>query len=141
MNMLLKNCPRLKVTDQHYLLRKFKITEHTFGLYSNTVKEETNFIITGIVEDSAWITLAHELTHFWQKRNCPNPQALVLVEGFAEWTAYKLAEHPGLERAMLSLRRNVAEPYHTGLHALLGLEQKFGAQGVVHLARTKAGLI
>ena len=140
MQMRLKNRPRLKVTDQRYLLREFEITDHTFGLYTNSVEEETIFIITGIAEDRAWITLAHELTHFWQKQNCPNPQALVLVEGFAEWTAYKLAEHHGLERAMLSMRRNVAEPYHTGLHALLGLEQKLGVQGVVHLARTKAGL-
>ena len=81
--MRLKNRPRLKVTDQRYLLWKFEITDHTFGLYANTVEEETIFIITGIAEDRAWITLAHELTHFWHKRNCSNPQALVLVEGFA----------------------------------------------------------
>ena len=82
----------------------------------------------------------HTLTHFWQKRNCPNPQALVLLEGFAEWTAYKLAEHNALHRAMLSIRRNVAEPYHTGFHAFLGLEQKIGIQGVIKYARTETGL-
>ena len=82
---------------------------------------------------------AHELTHFWQKRNCPNPQDLALLEGFAEWTAYKLAEHHELYRAMLSMRRNVAEPYHTGLHTLLALEQKLGIQGVIQFARTETG--
>jgi len=41
---------------------------------------------------------------------------------------------------MLSIRCNVAEPYHTGLHALLGLEQKLGIQGVIKYARTEAGL-
>ncbi|MEC7348258.1 MAG: hypothetical protein VYB60_05230, partial [SAR324 cluster bacterium] len=92
-------------------------------------------------EDRAWITLAHELTHFWQKRNCPNPQDLALLEGFAEWTAYKLAEHHELYRAMLSMRRNVAEPYHTGLHTLLALEQKLGVQGVIQFAKTETGWI
>ena len=87
MKMRLKNRPRLKVTDQRYLLREFEIADHTFGLYTNTVEEETIFIISSIAEDRAWITLAYELTHFWQKRNCPNPQFLVLVEGFAEWNA------------------------------------------------------
>ena len=29
----------------------------------------------------------------------------------------------------LNAPRNVAEPYHTGLHTLLALEQKLGVQG------------
>ena len=140
MKMRLKKQPRLKVTDQRFLLKQFGISDHTFGLYTDTGEEETVYIITGIAKDRAWITLAHELTHFWQKRNCPNPQALVLLEGFAEWTAYKLAEHNALHRAMLSKRRNVAEPYHTGFHAFLGLEQKIGIQGVIKYARTETGL-
>jgi hypothetical protein len=139
MKMRLKTRPRLKVTDQRFLLKEFGIADHTFGLYTDSAEEETIFIITGIAEDRAWITLAHELTHFWQKRNCPNPQDLALLEGFAEWTAYKLAEHHELYRAMLSMRRNVAEPYHTGLHTLLALEQKLGVQGVIQFARTETG--
>ncbi len=91
------------------------------------------------MEDRAWITLAHELTHFWQKRKCPNPQDLALLEGFAEWTANKLAEHHKLYRAMLSMRRNVVEPYHTGLYILLALEQKLGVQEVIQFARTETG--
>ena len=82
--MRLKTRPRLKVTDQRFLLKEFGIADHTFGLYTDSAEEETIFIITGIAEDRAWIILAHELTHFWQKRNCPNPQHLALLEGFAE---------------------------------------------------------
>ena len=41
---------------------------------------------------------------------------------------------------MLSMRRNVAEPYHTGLHTLLALEQKLGVQGVIQFAKTGNGL-
>ena len=51
-----------------------------------------------------------------------------------------LAEHNALHRAMLSIRRNVAEPYHTGFHAFLGLEPKIGIQGVIKYARTEIGL-
>ena len=54
-----------------------------------------------------------------------------------KWTAYKLAEHHELYRAMLSMRRNVAEPYHTGLHTLLALEQKLGVQRVIQFAKTE----
>ena len=42
---------------------------------------------------------------------------------------------------MLSMRRNVAEPYHTGLHTLLALEQKLGVQGVIQFAKTETGWI
>ena len=41
---------------------------------------------------------------------------------------------------MLSIRRNVAEPYRTGLHAFLGLEQNLGIKGVIKFARTENGL-
>ena len=51
----------------------------------------------------------------------------------------KLAEHHELYRAMLSMRCNVAEPYHTGLHTLLALEQKLGVQGVIQFAKTETG--
>ena len=51
----------------------------------------------------------------------------------------QLAEHYELYRAMLSMRRNVVEPYHTGLHILLALEQKLGVQGVIQFARTEMG--
>ena len=50
-----------------------------------------------------------------------------------------MAEHHELYRAMLAMRRNVAEPYHTGLHTLLALEQKLGAQGVIQFAKTETG--
>ena len=66
--MRLKTRPRLKVTDQRFLLKEFGIADHTFGLYTESAEEETIFIITGIAEDRAWITLAHELTHFWRKK-------------------------------------------------------------------------
>ena len=69
MKMRLKTRPRLRVTDQRFLLKQFEILDHTFGLYTDTGDKETEYIITGIAKDRAWITLAHELTHFWQKRN------------------------------------------------------------------------
>ena len=58
----------------------------------------------------------------------------------AEWVAYKLAEHHHLYRAMLSMRRYAAEPYHTGLHALLSMEQEIGTNGVISYARKQETL-
>jgi len=140
LRMRLESRPRLKVTDQRFLLRHFEVGDHAFGLYTDQDLEETIYIITGIAADRAWITLAHELTHFWQRRNGPKLQASVLLEGFAEWVAYKLAEHYQLHRAMLAMRRNAAEPYHTGLHTLLSLEQEIGTQGVIRYACTETTL-
>ncbi len=55
------------MTDQRFLLKQFGISDHTFGLYTETGNEETVYIITGKAKDRASITLAHELTHFGRK--------------------------------------------------------------------------
>ena len=69
MKLRLKTRPRLKITDQRFLMKEFGIADHTFERYTDSAEEETIFIITSIAEDRAWITRAHELTQFWQKRN------------------------------------------------------------------------
>ena len=67
-------------------------------------------------------------------------QALFLLEGFAGWVAYKLAERHHLYRAMVSMRRNAAEPYQTGLHTLLSMEQEISTNGVISYARKQETL-
>lgn len=131
----LKDKPRLKVVDLRFLQKEFGCSAHTWGIYSVRGKEEIIYIISGISLDKAHTTLAHELTHFWQKRNCPSQQSLELSEGFAEWMAYRFAHQKNLERAMLSIRRNMAEPYRTGLQKLFHLEQRKGVSGVIHHAK------
>ena len=139
LKMKLKEHPRLKVVDTRYL-QTLGCPTGTWGLYLRTPGEEAIYILNGIPSDQSLITLAHELTHYWQRLNCPPNQSLELIEGFAIWVAYKLASYKNLERAMLGMRRNIAEPYFTGLRKMLFLEQKLGTKGTVKLAKQALSL-
>ena len=134
LKLRLKDHPPLKVVDTRYL-RSLSCPPNTWGYYQKTEHGETIYILNGIPSDQSLITLAHELTHYWQKKVCPPSQSLELVEGFAEWVAYKLASSQNLERAKLGMRRNTIEPYYTGLREMLHIEEKLGVKGVVKLAR------
>ncbi len=139
LKMKLKEHPGLKVVDTRYL-QSLGCPPGTWGLYLRKPGEETIYILNGIPSDQSLITLAHELTHYWQRLNCPPRQSLELVEGFATWVAYKLASHKNLERAKLGMRRNIAEPYYTGLRTMLALEQNLKVKGVVKLAKQALSL-
>lgn len=135
LKMKLKGKPRLKVVDTRFMQKEFDCSPYTWGVYTNRGKEETVYIISGIALDKAHTTLAHELTHYWQKQACPPGQSLELMEGFAEWVSFQLAKHKGMRRAMLALRRNEAEPYRSGLQKMFQLESKKGVKGAVQFVQ------
>jgi len=136
LKMKLKDQPRLKVVDTRFMQKTFNCSPYTWGIYANIEAEETIYIISGIALDKSHTTLAHELTHFWQKRNCPRDQTLELIEGFAEWVAYQLAQDQKLKRAMLGIRRNGEEPYRTGFEKMCRLETRLGVKGVIKYVKT-----
>ena len=76
---------------------------------------------------------AHELAHAWQSAHAPRNQPEKIVEGFAEWVAYRallaLGERAEAERMT---RRN--DLYGQGLHYFLDLERKHGKQAVLKRA-------
>ncbi len=129
----------MKVVDSRYLA-KLRCPPNTWGLYTNIEGVEAIYILNGIAEEQSLITLAHELTHYWQKHNCSSNQSLELTEGFAIWVAYRLAESKNLKRAMLTMRRNIAEPYFSGLRKMWRLENQKGVKGAIKYARTKTRL-
>jgi len=137
MKMKMKDQPRLKVVDSRYMESHFGAGPFTWGVYVDSGPEEVIFILAGVASDKALATLAHELTHFWQKRYCPKGQSLELIEGFAEWVAYQIAKYKQLDRTMLAIRRNQAEPYQTGLQKMFQLEAKKGVKGVVKYVTKK----
>ena len=139
LKMKLKNTPRLKVVDSRFLTG-LQCPPNTWGLYTDLDGDETIFILNGIAAEQSLIVLAHELTHYWQKFHGPKKQTMELFEGFAVWTAYKLAEQKGLNRAMLTIRRNGVEPYYTGLRKIWALERKKGVKATVRHARTQPRL-
>lgn len=137
LKMKFKEEPHLKVVDSRFMKKHFNCSPYTWGVYVKKEEAEALYIISGISLDKAYTTLAHEMTHFWQKRNCPQGQNLVLVEGFAEWVAYQLAHHKNFNRAMLGIRRNLAEPYYTGFRQMRQIADKQGVKGAIKFAKTQ----
>jgi len=71
--------------------------------------------------------MAHEYSHAWQNYNCPADQEELLVEGFAEWIAYKYTQERSHVATFSPKGDNV---YGKGLRFFLELEAKAGETGV-----------
>ena len=87
----------------------------------------------GIDEPIPRVT-AHELAHAWQSFHAPSTQSLQIVEGFAEWVAYRVLLALGQQRDAARLTRR-DDLYGKGLQYFIALEQRSGQQGVLQRAR------
>ncbi|MEI2692348.1 MAG: hypothetical protein V9H69_22595 [Anaerolineae bacterium] len=63
--------------------------------------------------------IAHELGHAWQAERRPLLNDPVLIEGFAEWTAYKVLDALG-ESAAMNFMLQRTDLYGQGLRQVLG---------------------
>ena len=76
---------------------------------------------------------AHELAHAWQSAHVQRTQPERIVEGFAEWVAYRILLTLGeREEAEQMTQRN--DLYGQGLHYFLDIEGKQGKQAVLKRA-------
>lgn len=75
-------------------------------------------------------TLAHEFTHAWQSRHCPQ-QDRMIKEGFASWVAYKYAQSQGYSGQMTRMLQATDPDYGEGLKRCLDLEKKLGPSGLI----------
>ena len=76
---------------------------------------------------------AHELAHAWQSTHAAQAQSLKIVEGFAEWVAYRALLALGQQREAARLtRRN--DLYGDGLQYFIGLERQHGRGAVMQRA-------
>lgn len=86
------------------------------------------YIEYGLPTAKIYEVMAHEYTHAWQIYNCPKDQESLLIEGFAEWIAYKYS----LGRtAGSTFARKDETVYGKGLEFLLDLEANSGEQAVI----------
>ena len=76
---------------------------------------------------------AHELAHAWQSARVQRTQPERIVEGFAEWVAYRILLALG-ERAEAEQMTRRNDLYGQGLHYFLDLEGKQGKQAVLKRA-------
>lgn len=106
---VLKQIPNTHPVESH-LLR---------GIYARKGIKRGIYVELGLRRVQMIEVIAHELGHAWQAERKPLLNDPVLIEGFAEWTAYKvldaLGEFPARD---LMLKR--ADIYGQGLRRMLG---------------------
>lgn len=98
---------------------------------------EMIYVLSGHSADDLGPTLAHEFTHAWQSRHCPQQDTQV-KEGFATWVGYKFALSKGNRwkaNEYMSFRDN---DYGGGLRHCLGIEKKKGIKGLLKFVTTES---
>lgn len=95
---------------------------------------ELIYVLSGHSAYDLGPTLAHEFTHAWQSRHCPQ-QDRMLKEGFASWVGYKYAQSKGYSEQMARMKGARDPDYGEGLRKCLEIEQKSGGKGLVEFVR------
>jgi len=79
---------------------------------------------------------AHELAHAWQSTHAPETQPPRIVEGFAEWIAYKILLALGEQHEAERLTQR-SDLYGEGLQYFIALESQQGHKAVLQRARRR----
>lgn len=118
--------------EHQHLLGFFQHTAHVQG---ERVHDARSIYIEQLLPRTLFQAVAaHELAHAWQSFYSPPAQPPLLVEGFAEWTAYRLLLALGQQREAAHLtRRN--DLYGQGLQYFIALEREQGRQGAIQRAK------
>lgn len=98
--------------------------------------EERIYLVYGLPAAELLRVSAHELGHAWFNEHCPRGQSPLVVEGFADWVAYKVMESRGNTAIIKSmLERN--DIYGQGLRALLEKERQGGVPAVMRAIQAR----
>lgn len=98
---------------------------------------EIIYVLSGHSAYDLGPTLAHEFTHAWQSRHCPQ-QDRMLSEGFATWVGYKYAQSRGFHRQMSQMQGSRDPDYGEGLRRCLEIEKRSGVKGLVEFVQKAA---
>ena len=137
--MRLKSYPTLMLVDRNQMLRLLKQVsvqktdkpEQVFGMFVQRHKKREIYIQSGLPQILTIEVMAHEYAHAWQGENCPRLQDPLIIEGFAEWAAYRVLTllAAGKKAALMEERTDI---YGQGLRWMLGLEREGGTAAVFH---------
>ena len=109
--------------------------QHLLG-YFKRVNERRDIYIERLLPVMLFRAVAaHELAHAWQATNAPSNQPPLIVEGFAEWVAYRTLFAIGQQQEAIRLTRR-DDLYGQGLRYFISLEQQQGRDGVLQRARS-----
>jgi hypothetical protein len=107
-------------------------TDRVAGIYVRQGRFRTIYVQNGLPRILLVQVMAHEWAHAWQMENCPLVRDVLIVEGFAEWLAYKVLQTMGAVKkmALMTARRDL---YGEGLRLMLARETREGVAGVLAL--------
>lgn len=93
------------------------------------------YILFGEPRSIIFWSVAHEFGHAWFSENCPPNQSNEIVEGFAQWVAYKMALIKGYNN---EINKQMSRPdvYGSGLRKLVEIENRGGARAVLKYVKT-----
>jgi hypothetical protein len=103
----------------------------------------TVHLLGGVPAERMLTVSAHEYAHVWHAENHPNYSATSAEfrEGFAEWVAYKVAQHAQRRTQMSVLNFPSDGLYHQGLTGFLELESRLGARETLRHAISARHLV
>jgi hypothetical protein len=110
--------------------------QHLLGFFQRVNADQDIYIERLLPETLFRAVAAHELAHAWQSTFAPSSQPLKIVEGFAEWAAYRilLALDHQQEAEHLTKRSDL---YGQGLQYFIAVEKSGGLLGVLQRAVQK----
>ncbi|MGI9060644.1 MAG: hypothetical protein ACR2H5_18935 [Ktedonobacteraceae bacterium] len=108
--------------------------QHLLGFFQRINDERTIYIERLLPQTLFKAVAAHELAHAWQSFYAPSSQSPMIVEGFAEWAAYRLLLFLGQQRDAAHLTRR-DDLYGKGLQYFIALERQLGRSGVLQRAK------
>lgn len=111
--------------------------DRLLGVYVREDPHRTIYVENGLPSILLIQVVAHEWAHAWQMENCPTPQEMLIVEGFAEWVAYKVLQEMGAVKKM-GLMAARPDLYGEGLRLMLAREERKGIPGVLALCLARA---
>ncbi len=101
---------------------------------------ETIFLPLGYSYHLVMPACAHELSHAWQTRNCPQYQNIILKEAFASWVQSKAYASVGKrDLAAKRMRSNVAKEQKM-LDYIANLEKQGGPAAVLDYCKKRSSL-
>jgi len=106
--------------------------DDVMGAYVREGRRRTIYVQNGLPRILLAQVAAHEWAHAWQMENCPLVRDVLVVEGFAEWVAYKVLQAMGAVKKM-ALMTARPDLYGEGLRLMLGRETREGLSGVLAL--------
>jgi len=110
-----------------------------FGLYIRKNKKSSIYFLFGTPRHITQSTLAHEFTHAWQQENAVKNQSGRIVEGFAEWLAYKMILENNAKEAAKIVENRQDDVYGAGLKLFMRMEEKSNEASVILFATNYNG--